>query len=105
MAQFKSGAGIARTASCEDADLALTPATNTLPIRPRNLPVGCTESVVAAWVKLPDLGVQALPQPFTLLTENTYRCEGNTGLSAEIVADGLGLVTTYPDGWQRIATP
>jgi hypothetical protein len=35
---------------CDDVDLALTPATNTLPIRRLNLPVGGTESVVAAWV-------------------------------------------------------
>jgi uncharacterized protein len=34
---------------CEDVDLALTPATNTLPIRRLRLLVGGTESVVAAW--------------------------------------------------------
>jgi uncharacterized protein len=88
---------------CEDVDLALTPATNTLPIRCLNLAVGRTESVVTAWVKLPDLAVQALPQRYTRLNKNTYRYESNTGFSAEIGVDDLGLVTTYPDGWERVA--
>jgi len=87
---------------CVDVDLALTPATNTLPIRRLDLRVGGTESVVAAWVKLPDLAVQRLPQRYTRLTNNTYRYESNTGFSAEIVVDDFGLVTTYPGGWERI---
>lgn len=28
----------------------------------------------------------------------------NTGFSAEIVVDDLGLVNTYPGGWERITT-
>jgi hypothetical protein len=89
---------------CEDVDLALTPATNTLPIRRLNLQVGGTASLVAAWVKLPDLGVQPLPQRYTRLTENSYRYESNTGFSAEIAVDDFGLVTEYPGGWQRIGS-
>ena len=89
---------------CVDVDLALTPATNTLPIRRLDLPVGGTESVVAAWVKLPDLAVQRLPQRYTRLTKNTYRYESNTGFSAEIAVDDLGLVATYPGGWERIGS-
>jgi len=99
-----SGQELQELQGCEDADLALTPATNTLPIRRHNLPVGGTESVVAAWVKRPDLGVQALPQRYTRLTKNTYRYENNTEFSAEIAVDNLGLVNAYPGGWERIAT-
>src|SRR5215470_9396232 len=76
---------------CEDVDLALTPATNTLPIRRLSMPVGGTESVVAAWVKLPDLAVQRLPQRYTRLTKDTYRYESNTGFSAKVAVDDLGL--------------
>lgn len=36
---------------CDDVDLAVTPATNTLPIRRLNLQIGSSESVTAAWVK------------------------------------------------------
>jgi len=89
---------------CEDVDLALTPATNTLPIRRLSMPVGGTESVVAAWVKLPDLAVQRLPQRYTRFTKDTYRYESNTGFSAKVAVDDLGLVTTYPGGWERIAS-
>ena len=88
---------------CEDVDLALTPATNTLPIRRLNLQIGRTASVVAAWVKVPDLEIQPLPQRYTRLTKDTYRYESNTGFSAEIAVDDLGLVTAYPGGWERIA--
>jgi uncharacterized protein len=89
---------------CDDVDLALTPATNTLPIRRLNLQVGNSQSVVAAWVKFPDLTVQPLSQRYTRLAKNSYRYESNTGFSAEIVVDDLGLVTAYPGGWERVAT-
>jgi uncharacterized protein len=59
---------------------------------------------VAAWVKLPDLALQRLPQRYTRLTKNAYRFESDSGFSAEIVVDDLGLVTTYPGGWERMAT-
>jgi uncharacterized protein len=87
---------------CDDVDLALTPATNSLPIRRLNLQVGGSESVIAAWVKFPDLTVEPLSQRYTRLAKDTYRYQSNTGFSAEIVVDDLGLVTTYPGGWERI---
>ena len=37
------------------------------------------------------------------MSMDTYRYEGNTGFSAEIVMDEFGLATAYPDGWERIA--
>lgn len=89
--------------SCHDVDLALTPATNTLPIRRLNLPVGRSESVVAAWVKLPDLDVEPLAQRYTRLSGNTYRYESSSGFSTEITVDDLGLVISYSGGWERIS--
>ena len=88
---------------CDDVDLSVTPATNTLPIRRLNIPVGSSEQVVAAWVKFPDLTVHSLRQRYTRIAENTYRYESDTGFSAEIAVDDLGLVTTYPGGWERIS--
>ena len=82
----------------------MTPATNTLPIRRLNLQIGSSESVIAAWIKFPDLTVEPVSQRYTRLSKNTYRYESNTGFSAEIVVDDLGLVTTYPNGWERIGT-
>jgi hypothetical protein len=37
------------------------------------------------------------------IAENIYRYESDTGFSAEIMVDDLGLVTAYPRGWERIA--
>jgi uncharacterized protein len=90
-------------AGCEDVDLALTPATNTLAIRRLNLAIGNSASIIAAWVKFPELTVQPLSQRYTRLGQNTYRYESNTGFSADITVDDLGLVTSYPGVWQRIA--
>jgi uncharacterized protein len=89
---------------CELVDLALTPATNTLPIRQLKLEIGSSKSVTAAWVKFPELIVAPLRQRYTRLSETTYRYESNSGFSADIVVDDLGLVTDYPGGWDRIAT-
>ena len=50
-----SGGELRDLRDCVDVDLALTPATNTLPIRRLDLRVGGTESVVAAWVRCPTL--------------------------------------------------
>jgi hypothetical protein len=36
---------------------------------------------------------QPLSQRYTRLTNNSYRYESNTGFTAEIVVDDLGLVT------------
>ena len=88
---------------CHDVDLALTPATNTLPLRRLNMQIGHSQSVTAAWVKLPDLNVEPLAQRYTRLSRNVYRYESNTGFSAEITVDDFGLVTMYPGGWERIS--
>jgi uncharacterized protein len=98
-----SGRELPVLAGCDDIDLAVTPATNTLAIRRLNLQVGSSASIIAAWVKFPDLTVQPLSQRYTRLDQNTYHYASNTGFSAEIVVDDLGLVTAYPGGWERIA--
>ena len=76
----------------------MTPATNTLAIRRLNIQVGSSASIIAAWVKFPDLTVEPLSQRYTRLGKDTYRYARNTGFSSEIVVDDLGLVTAYPGG-------
>jgi hypothetical protein len=87
----------------DDIDLAVTPATNTLPISRLKLQVGSSAPVIAAWVKFPELTVEPLSQRYTRTAKNIYKYESDTGFSAEIVVDDLGLVITYPGGWERIA--
>ena len=99
-----SGQELREIQGCEDVDLAVTPATNTLAIRRLNLQVGSSASIIAAWVKFPELTVEPLSQRYTRLDQNTYHYASNTGFSAEIVVDDLSLVTAYPNGWERIGT-
>jgi uncharacterized protein len=98
------GEELAALRGCDDVDLAVTPATNTIAIRRLNLQIGSSESIIAAWVKFPDLTVQPLSQRYTRVSSNSYRYATNTGFSAEIVVDDLGLVTRYPGAWTRLAT-
>jgi uncharacterized protein len=88
---------------CLDVDLAVTPATNTLPIRRLHLEIGRSEPVTAAWINFPELQIQLLRQRYTRIAKNIYRYEGETGFSAEIVVDDLGLVMRYPGGWEQVA--
>jgi uncharacterized protein len=52
-----SGQELREIQGCDDVDLAVTPATNTLAIRRLGLQVGSSESIIAAWVKFPELTV------------------------------------------------
>jgi uncharacterized protein len=97
------GQDLPEVGGCLDIDLAVTPATNTLPIRRLDLGIGRSQAAAAAWVKFPELGMQILPQRYTRIAEDTYRYESDTGFSAEIVVDDLGLVISYPGSWERIA--
>jgi uncharacterized protein len=87
--------------SCIDIDLAVSPATNTLPIRRLNLEVGQSAAVTAAWLKFPDLTLELLPQSYARIDAHRYRYQSGTGFSAELQVDDLGLITSYPGGWER----
>jgi hypothetical protein len=65
--------------------------------------MGSSESVAATWIKFPEYTVEPLSQRYTRTAENIYRYESDTGFSAEIKFDDLGLVVTYPGGGERIA--
>jgi hypothetical protein len=88
---------------CIDVDFAITPATNTLPIRRLNLAVGESAQVTAAWIKFPDLNIEPLPQTYTRLGEDRYLYQSATGFAAEITVDELGLINHYPGGWERVS--
>ncbi len=99
-----SGKELGQVHGCDDVDLSVTPATNTLAIRRLNLQVGSSQSVIAAWIKFPELTLEPLSQRYTRVAQDTYRYSSNTGFSADIVVDDLGLVVSYPNAWQRIAS-
>jgi uncharacterized protein len=92
-------------AGCVDADLAITPATNLLPIRRLEIPIGESREVIAAWVKFPELEIEPLAQRYTRLSADTYRYETGSDFCAQIVVDDVGLVISYQNAWQRIVSP
>lgn len=89
---------------CTDVDLGITPATNTLPVRRLRLAEREEASVVAAWVRFPDLTVRPLPQTYRRLGRGRYRYESRGGaFTAELEVDDQGLVERYGDLWARVA--
>jgi len=82
-----------------DCDLALSPITNTLPVRRHGLLASGRIELTMPWVSMPDLTIEPLPQRYTYLRrEDGYsvvRFE-SPGFSADIVFDSDGLVVDYP---------
>lgn len=90
-------------AGCTDIDLGVTPATNTLPIRRLDLPIGDEQEIEAAWVTFPDLQVHRARQGYARLSEDTWRYSAGE-FTADLEVDVHGLVTRYGDDlWHRPA--
>ncbi|EYB66597.1 hypothetical protein DEIPH_ctg084orf0010 [Deinococcus phoenicis] len=88
---------------CTDVDLQATPLTNTLPIRRLGLEVGGSAVLRAAWIGVPSLDVRAVRQRYTRLAAELYRYENlESGFRAEVQVDGEGLVTLYPEAFERL---
>jgi hypothetical protein len=102
----EDGAEIESIRGCVDADLAWTPATNTLPIRRLGMAAGLDEEMTAAWVRFPELSLEPLPQEYRRLAERRYRYTSAGGrFVAELDVDEHGLVTRYGDIWTRVPPP
>lgn len=88
-----------------DVDLAVTPFTNTLPIRRLGLRAGESADILVAYVSPPDLSVTAGRQRYTCLEPGRlYRYESLDGdFARDVEVDGDGLVVEYPDLFRRIA--
>jgi hypothetical protein len=84
---------------CLDVDLGCSPSTNTLPIRRLRLGTGASRTIRAAWVRFPELLVEAATQDYTRVDEFTYRYASGT-FEAELVADEDGVVAQYA-AWGR----
>jgi uncharacterized protein len=116
---WMDGAELPAVAGCADVDLSLTPSTNTLPLRRLgllDLELGESRDVRAAWVRFPELRVEALPQRYTRVGERQFRYESWSGrpagpanassanaFVAELEVDAIGLVVSYSSLWERVA--
>jgi hypothetical protein len=91
---------------CMDADLEVSPSTNTIAIRRLGLTIGETQEIRAAWVRFPRLTIEPTRQRYTRLTESRYRFENlDSDYRVEITVDDVGLVLEYPGGWSRAPNP
>jgi hypothetical protein len=89
---------------CVDIDLGFSPSTNLLPIRRLALSIGSSAKVGAAWVRFPELSVEALEQVYTRLDENRYLYESGDGSFRRELLIGLdGFVVEYPGYWHAEA--
>jgi hypothetical protein len=90
---------------CGDVDLGWTPATNTVPIRRLDLEIGDTATVVASWVRFPELDVTANEQQYTRLAPDRWRYRSGD-YDFELVTDATsGIVLAYGEElWRAAAT-
>jgi uncharacterized protein len=85
-------------------DIAISPLSNTLPIRRLELAVGESAEITTAYVAVPDLTVVTDPQRYTRLADHEYRYESrDSNFKRVITVDEHGLVVTYPGLFVRSA--
>lgn len=87
---------------CVDVDLGITPATNTLPIRRLDPPVGVPVATRVAWVRFPDLAVEPDEQTYVRLDERRWVFRSGR-FEATLEVDDEGFVDRYGDLWRRIS--
>jgi hypothetical protein len=90
-------------AGCLDVDLGWTPSTNTLPIRRLGLAVGEQRDIRAAWLRFPELTLEAATQTYRRLDETTWRYASGD-FSADLLVDDQGYVRRYGDDLWRTPT-
>ncbi|MDQ0118416.1 putative glycolipid-binding domain-containing protein [Pseudarthrobacter sp902506025] len=85
-----------------DVDLALSPFTNTLPVRRLDLPLGVRTEIITAYVAVPSLQVTPDPQAYTRTAANLYLYESlDSDFSRQITVDADGFVIDYPGLYTR----
>lgn len=99
----RDGARLAELDGVVDIDLAITPSTNTLPIRRLSLELGGEAEVDAAWVGFPGLEVERLSQRYVREGDRAYRYESGGGsFTAALEVDEQGIVVRYGELWERV---
>lgn len=91
---------------CEDVDLNITPATNTLSIRRLSMRVGETHVVRAAWLSWPNPRLVELTQRYRRIDASTlaYEADLEDGMfRANLVVDPAGLVLRYGSLWEAMS--
>lgn len=93
-------------AGCIDLDLSFTPATNLLSLRRLALKTGEEAQISVAWLRLPELTLEPLPQLYRALGGGHYWYDSNHGeFTAELRTTSEGFVTDYPPLWVEESGP
>ncbi|HWA41996.1 MAG TPA: putative glycolipid-binding domain-containing protein [Hypericibacter adhaerens] len=93
---------------CIDVDIAVTPFTNSFPVRRLELAPGQSQEIRVLYVSVPGLAVKPVTQRYTCREQANGRhkvtYEGYpAGFSADLELDRDGLVIDYPDLFRRVA--
>jgi hypothetical protein len=103
------GAPLPRVEGALDIDLGFTPATNLLPIRRLTLAVGERAGVRTAWVRFPELRVEALEQSYSREAERVFRYDAlvdGERFQTRLDTDEFGRVLLYEGLWEaELASP
>jgi len=94
------GLGRPDLAGCTDVDLGWTPSTNTVPLRRLSSDIGECREVRAAWVRFPELDVQATEQCYTRLASDRWRYQAGMYEFVLVVSEA-GVVLEYGDDLWR----
>lgn len=98
-----NGAPLPLVEGALDIDLGFTPATNLLPIRRLDLAVGERAEVRTAWVRFPELRVEALEQSYRRDAACVFRYEAwvdGERFQARLDTDEFGRILHYEDLWE-----
>jgi hypothetical protein len=101
-----SGQSLPALAGCREADIQVSPFTNSLAIGRLKLAQSRSAEIQAAYITVPELTLAPAPQRYTRLGPDRYRYEGlGTGFAADILIDADGLVLDYPGVFERVERP
>jgi uncharacterized protein len=90
--------------AAREVDIAISPLSNTLPIRRLELAIGESVDITTAYVAVPNLTVVTDSQRYTRLADHEYRYESrDSNFERVITVDEHGLVVIYPGLFARRA--
>jgi hypothetical protein len=99
-----NGVAYPQVAGCADLDLSFTPATNLLPLRRLDLPVGRAAEVRSAWLEWPAEILTPLTQRYSRRSATEYDYEADLPGAETFVSvlrvDPGGWVLDYAELWQ-----
>ncbi|HKB28240.1 MAG TPA: putative glycolipid-binding domain-containing protein [Candidatus Limnocylindrales bacterium] len=99
------GTELLELAGCVDVDIAVTPFTNTLPIRRLHWDAGQARDLMMVYVAVPEMTFRLARQRYTCLESNAAEAQfryASGSFQRDLRVDLDGLVIDYPGFWQRI---